>query len=355
MSLNVHNVPRGPLLSRKRLDAEDSDTPRCKRPRTGPPPGLAPCLRPLPRPSCAAPHERTISKIGPYTLLDHQERPNVYLAVHQHTQEPYICKVYTMKNYQEVIAPYARLPPHPNIAPITEIILGDQCAYLFQEPGHGDMHSHIRQRKRLPEREVATIFRQMAEAVAHCHAKGVLLRDLKLRKFIFSDKERTKVVLENLEDCHLLDGPEDSLSDKHGCPAYVGPEILSMDSYSGKAADIWSLGVILYTMLVGRYPFEDTNPASLFNRIRKGVFAVPDCLSPKARCLIYSILRKDPAERLTAQGILLHPWLLATDAMLEDCRLHPSDETGRDQEVPEFKICEDQYDDDGEEEQALYS
>ena len=71
----------------------------------------------------------------------------------------------------------------------------------------------------------------------------------------FLSFRRTQIKLESLEDAVVLDNPtEDSLQDKRGCPAYVSPEILRAHNttYSGKAADMWSLGVILYTMLVGR-------------------------------------------------------------------------------------------------------
>lgn len=66
---------------------------------------------------------------------------------------------------------------------------------------------------------------------------------------------RTEVKLESLEDAVVLeDYADDLLSDKHGCPAYVSPEILRTNTrYSGRAADMWGLGVMLYTMLVGRY------------------------------------------------------------------------------------------------------
>lgn len=117
-------------------------------------------------------------------------------------------------------------------------------------------------------------------------------------------------MLENLEDACVLSGPDDSLWDKHACPAYVGPEILSSRaSYSGKAADVWSLGVALFTMLAGHYPFQDSEPALLFGKIRRGVFTLPEGLSAPAHCLIRCLLRREPAERLTASGILLHPWL----------------------------------------------
>ena len=81
-------------------------------------------------------------------------------------------------------------------------------------------------------------------------------------------------MLENLEDACVLTGPDDSLWDKHACPAYVGPEILSSRaSYSGKAADVWSLGVALFTMLAGHYPFQDSEPALLFGKIRRVICA----------------------------------------------------------------------------------
>ncbi|KAG8291079.1 Tribbles 2 [Homalodisca vitripennis] len=122
---------------------------------------------------------------------------------------------------------------------------------------------------------------------------------------------RSELKLETLEDAVLLKDPEDDiLQDKRGCPAYVSPEILrSHARYSGRAADMWSLGVILYTMLVGRYPFNDSEHASLFAKISRGHFVVPECLSSRAKCLIRSLLRRDPCERLTADDVLLHPWL----------------------------------------------
>lgn len=359
MSLNVQVIPVASPLKKKRLDFEDtpdSEPSKPKCPRLGPVSGLPPCLQPLAQSPRAVEQDSRDLQIGPYILLEPREGGHSYRAVHRHTEAEYSCKVYPARSYPETMAPYGNLSPHPNVAQVAEVIQGDQNVYVFFQPGRGDMHSHVRRCKHLSEREAAGLFRQMAEAVAHCHDHGVILRDLKLRKFLFVDRERTKLVLENLEDACLLSGPDDSLSDKHGCPAYVSPEILSSkNSYSGKAADVWSLGVVLYTMLVGRYPFQDTEPATLFSKIRRGVFSIPDGLSPKARCLIRCLLRKTPSERLTAREILLHPWLASGGAASEDSCTNPSGEQGMEQVVPDTWSQKDDEEEEEEEKEDLHS
>ncbi|XP_039604861.1 tribbles homolog 2 isoform X2 [Polypterus senegalus] len=203
------------------------------------------------------------------------------------------------------------------------------------------MHSFVRTCKKLREEEAARLFHQIASAVAHCHDSGLVLRDLKLRKFVFKNEDRNLIKLESLEDAYILEGEDDSLADKHGCPAYVSPEILNTNgSYSGKAADVWSLGVMLYTMLVGRYPFHDVEPSSLFSKIRRGQFSIPETLTPKAKCLIRSILRREPAERLTSREILDHPWF-SSDVHASSSGYGANDKDASDQLVPDVNMEEE--------------
>ncbi|XP_063155754.1 tribbles homolog 1 [Candoia aspera] len=255
------------------------------------------------------------SLVAGYLLLPLLDREHVSRALDINTGRELRCKVFPLKHYQDKIRPYIQLPSHRNITGIVEAILGDTKAYVFFDKDFGDMHSYVRSCKRLPEQEAARLFKQIVSAVAHCHQSAIVLGDLKLRKFVFSNEERMQLRLESLEDTHIMKGEDDALSDKHGCPAYVSPEILNTTgTYSGKSADVWSLGVMLYTLLVGRYPFHDSDPTALFSKIRRGQFCIPDHISPKARCLIRSLLRREPSERLTAPEILLHPWF---DAVLE--------------------------------------
>ena len=127
---------------------------------------------------------------------------------------------------------------------------------------------------------------------------------------------RTRLRLESLEDAIVLEkcDSDDGVWRKHGYPAYVTPEVLLSRGarYSGRAADLWSLGIILYTLLVGRYPFQDSGPFGLFTKIIRGHYTVPDFVSSRARCLIRNLLRRDPSQRLEASDILRHHWFSAT-------------------------------------------
>ncbi|KAK7803771.1 hypothetical protein U0070_013867 [Myodes glareolus] len=130
-----------------------------------------------------------VSCIGKYLLLEPLEGDHVFRAVHLHSGEELVCKVFEISCYQESLAPCFCLSAHSNINQITEILLGETKAYVFFERSYGDMHSFVRTCKKLREEEAARLFYQIASAVAHCHDGGLVLRDLKLRKFIFKDEE----------------------------------------------------------------------------------------------------------------------------------------------------------------------
>ncbi|XP_070704484.1 tribbles homolog 3 [Pempheris klunzingeri] len=314
MSMGVTTV-KSQLCLKRLLDEPQDNLLKCKVARLSPHPpatGLSPCLRPT-SPAPKSNQSESPSRVGPYFLFERCEGEETYRAAHAYTKEQYTCQVLPLRGYQERLAAYPRLGHHDNICGLLDVVIGQDSVYVFLPPHHGDMHAYVRSRKRLSEEEAGHLFSQMLNAVAHCHRRGVILRDLKLRRFVFIDKYRTRLALLGLNDCVLLHGSQndDSLTDRHGCPAYVSPELLTNGnrSYSGRAADIWSLGVSLYTMLIGRYPFQDTQPAALFAKIRRGAFNLPDWLSPQAKCLIGCMLRKSPAERLEASELLMHPWL----------------------------------------------
>jgi tribbles-like protein len=100
------------------------------------------------------------------------------------------------------VTAHYRLDDHQHINSIQEIVVGEEFMYLVFPRSHGDLHSHVRQKKRLREQEARRLFRQMAETVRACHDAGVVLRDLKLRKFVFSNSNRfvQNIIIRTLQE-----------------------------------------------------------------------------------------------------------------------------------------------------------
>jgi hypothetical protein len=96
-----------------------------------------------------------------------------------------------------------------------------------------------------------------------------------------------------------------------GTPNYVAPEVLSDKGYDGRAADVWSMGVILYVLLAGFLPFDEPHMSALFRKIQKADFTYPSWFTSEVRGLLDAILVPDPATRLGLSGITEHPWFNA--------------------------------------------
>ena len=132
-----------------------------------------------------------ISKIGKYLIFARNVwNSSLHRAVDVETRKEYACRIIAMNKYREFVAPYFQIEEHDNVNKIVEVVLGDSQAYVIFEPSHSDLHSYVRSKRRLKEAECCKLFKQIVETVEHCHENGVILRDLKLRKFVFKNKER---------------------------------------------------------------------------------------------------------------------------------------------------------------------
>lgn len=96
-----------------------------------------------------------------------------------------------------------------------------------------------------------------------------------------------------------------------------------------------------------RYPFNDSEHASLFAKISRGIYVVPDCLSSKARCIIRALLRRDPDERITSEDVLFHPWLKQDDEFREVINTKSNPSSIDDQCVPEWYANDSEVPSDG--------
>lgn len=137
------------------------------------------------------------------------------------------------------------------------------------------------------------------------HGRNIIHRDLKLNNIVL-DKRTYKVILTNFCLGKHLNNENDSLFDQRGSPAYISPDVLS-GNYKGKPSDIWSCGVILYTLIFGHFPFIENTTSGLFKKIRQADYVMPDNVrvSEETKKLIKSLLTLSPEERLTASEVRL--------------------------------------------------
>lgn len=160
------------------------------------------------------------------------------------------------------------------------------------------------QSHRFPEIEALTVFYEIVKVVEQLHLRNVIHRDLKLNNIVLN-RRTNKIVLTNFFLAKHLNSEDDNLYDQRGSPAYISPDVLGGKPYKGKPSDVWALGVILFTIVYGKFPFLDTTPAALFKKIRQADYTIP--LESKASSLtinlIKSMLTLNPTERYTASEV----------------------------------------------------
>lgn len=173
----------------------------------------------------------------------------------------------------------------------------------------GELFDHLIQNGHLPEPHVRDFFQQLVHALQFCHNRGVCHRDIKPENVLLTADGRLK--LADFGMATLLT-PGALMETSCGSPQYCAPEVLLAEVYEGCAADVWSLGVILFAMTTGGLPFDDDNFQRLISKIQSGAFYIPpDVPAPLAE-LIQSMLVVDPAQRITLDQIKRLDWFNAT-------------------------------------------
>lgn len=168
----------------------------------------------------------------------------------------------------------------------------------------------LRRRKRLSEGEVRFYIRQLVEGIEYMHKNLVIHRDLKLGNLFLTSEMEIKIGDFGLAT--RLDNLYDRKRTMCGTPNYIAPEILNGQRGDGHSfeVDIWSTGVVMYTLLVGRPPFETEDVKDTYKRIRANQYGFPEdtTVSESAQALIRSILRSEPHLRPSLKAILAHPF-----------------------------------------------
>lgn len=201
---------------------------------------------------------------------------------------------------------------HPNIVNGFEVLNSPAKLYMVMEfVDGGDMHSLISERRRIPEDEAQRYFFGLINCLAYCHEQGVTHRDLKLENLLISRAGDLKVCDFGLASVRALNSdPNQLCSTIVGTEDFAAPEILQQIPYSGEQADMWSAGIILYTMLAGYCPFrgEDTN--SLFEAIKSCRYTFPSDFPNGAKLVVSRLLVPNPEKRFSARDLLQIEWTI---------------------------------------------
>uniref|UniRef100_A0A8C7ZLX8 Ribosomal protein S6 kinase n=1 Tax=Oryzias sinensis TaxID=183150 RepID=A0A8C7ZLX8_9TELE len=247
-------------------------------------------------------------------------------CIHKATNTEYAVKVIdkTSTDPSEEIDILLRYGQHPNIITLKDVYDNGKQVFLVTELMRGgELLDRILKQKFFSEREASAVLHTITKTVEYLHSQGVVHRDLKPSNILYVDESG------NPESIRICDfGFAKQLRANNGLlmtPCYtanfVAPEVLKRQGYD-EGCDIWSLGVLLYTMLAGFTPFangpEDT-PNEILNRIGNGHFSLNggnwDTVSDAAKDLVSKMLHVDPLQRLTAKQVLKHPWIVQREKL----------------------------------------
>ncbi|CAH7305753.1 sperm motility kinase 2B [Phodopus roborovskii] len=196
---------------------------------------------------------------------------------------------------------------HPNIISLLQVIETEKRIYLVMELAEGQqLYQYIRKVGHLLEDEARGIFKQILSAVSYCHDLGIIHRDLKPDNIMVDNNGKVKIIDFGLG---TQVKPGQKLSYHCGTYSFGAPELLLGRLYDGPKIDIWTLGVVLYFMVVGKVPFDALTTADLRRKVVAGKYAVPSSLSEELRDLLSLLMTVNPNLRPTVAEVMAHPWL----------------------------------------------
>jgi serine/threonine protein kinase len=243
--------------------------------------------------------------------LGHGAFARVFKATNQTTNEQFALKIIPLRPndplpFRQEVSIMAYLD-HPNLVSLKETFTDDNFLYLALDLCEGgDLFKYIVDQGPLDEPTCALIFTQVVSAIAHCHASGIAHRDLKPENILITTFPCVKITDFGLAGI-ALDGQLSSVFCGSAC--YLAPECHCKIAYDGKKADIWSLGVLLFALATGNFPWPITHRSTMIRQILRGDYSFPDAMSAECRSLAGGMLQVNPNCRLGMAQILEHPFL----------------------------------------------
>ncbi|XP_033499109.1 MAP/microtubule affinity-regulating kinase 3a isoform X15 [Epinephelus lanceolatus] len=207
---------------------------------------------------------------------------------------------------------------HPNIVKLFEVIETERTLYLVMEyASGGEVFDYLVAHGRMKEKEARAKFRQIVSAVQYCHQKHIVHRDLKAENLLLDADMNIKIADFGFSNEFTMGNKLDTFC---GSPPYAAPELFQGKKYDGPEVDVWSLGVILYTLVSGSLPFDGQNLKELRERVLRGKYRIPFYMSTDCENLLKRFLVLNPAKRGTLEQIMKDRWI---NAGFEEDELKP--------------------------------
>ena len=253
------------------------------------------------------------NKIGPYLLRERIGEggfANIRVAINERGH-PFACKIVPKRYNDEVttmiereIAILAKLDS-PLVVRLYDVLQDSLNYYLIMELClGGTLYDLIQKRGKLDEFSAKTIFLGICEAVRYIHRQGVAHRDIKPENIIVDDVSHVKLIDFGLSE--MCDGLTTTTS---GSCSYQSPEMLRGEAFDPFKADVWSVGVVLFAMVIGYLPWTRRTRGEVTQQIRDCQFFVPMTVSPACRDAILGMMNPDCEARWTIDQVLQCEWL----------------------------------------------
>jgi serine/threonine protein kinase len=169
---------------------------------------------------------------------------------------------------------------------------------------------HVKDTHHLCEEEACGIFKQILCAVKYCHYRGIIHRDLKADNILLDAQGNVKVIDFGFGTRYSFG---EGLIEICGAFTYCAPKVFLHIPYYGHKVDIWSLGILSTSMVMGTHPLTGKTFMQLQQAVLYSRYNIPLYLSMGLRNIIIQMLTHNPAERPTLEHIVGHPWLSQGD------------------------------------------
>ncbi|KAJ2442464.1 Calmodulin-dependent protein kinase cmk2 [Coemansia sp. RSA 2424] len=213
---------------------------------------------------------------------------------------------------------------HPNIVKLLDWFESKDKYYLvFELCTGGELFEEISKRGHFTEKDATFLIRCGYDSIAYLHDHNIVHRDIKPENFIFRDTSpNAPLMLADFGIARIMKSDDEILSTMCGSFGYAAPEVLLRQGH-GKAVDVWSMGVVTFSILCGYSPFwRFKEPKPLMAAMLSDNVEFIDTywwdISENAKDFIRRSLKSNPDERMTAREALQHPWLTGAPASTRD-------------------------------------